>query len=251
MSCTAGVCPERTVLIMSRNSLAILIAGFALLVASAAYAQSDDMPAGPAGQSSQAPYFAYRASVPGVDSTPAAPSNHRSEFPKKSMVGSASVRPNGRRRVRLEADDLRLRRGRRNVGLHPELQRRIEQQRGCASHHAGQSQPAPASHHSKQPARDSKQNLQNSTGFAHRPCSSSTCLAISRASIAAGDRLGSHRAPVPRPKPRISNNAAFRVRHAYLKIEDDFVDAWWARRTICWGGRITSSERRAVFSGCQ
>jgi hypothetical protein len=29
---------------MSRNSLAILIAGFALLAASVAYAQSDDMP---------------------------------------------------------------------------------------------------------------------------------------------------------------------------------------------------------------
>ena len=46
------------------------------------------------------------------------------------------------------------------------------------------------------------------------------------------------------------NNAAFRVRHAYVKLEMTSSTSWRARCTTSWGGRTTSSEPRAVSSDC-
>jgi len=210
----AGVCPRKDSLIMSRSSLAILIAGPACSSCRLRMAQSNDRPlacACRAAAPERLRQLSLPATAPGAH-PPIAPPTRQTIAPTTPVnpwLIRASVRLNGRRRVRLEADDLRLRRSRRNVGLHPELQRRIEQQRHCSSHDAGRSQPAPASHHSKQPAR-----IQGRISRIprHSPIGRARVRPVwqsAKHQIAVGDRPGWHRAQVPRPKPRISTTAAF------------------------------------------
>ena len=210
---------------MSRNSLAILIAGFALLVASAAYAQSDDMPpAGPAGQSSQPPTppiaQASQALTPPPPPQPiVAPNSLRNPWlVRPPFVLTAGAGSDWKLTIYgfAEADGMWDSTRSFNDGLnnnvvaHPTMQanRNPRLQATIRNSRLGFKAESPE-FHGIRPSAVLEFDL-----FGNQPSVNS-----------GGGSPGVASGTGATTEAAYFNNAAFRVRHAYLKIEDDFVDA--------------------------
>ena len=210
---------------MSRNSLAILIAGFALLVASAAYAQSDDMPpAGPAEQSSQAPTSPIAQASQALTPPPPpqaiiAPNSLRNPWlVRPPFVLTAGAGSDWKLTIYgfAEADGMWDSTRSFNDGLnnnviaHPTMQanRNPRLQATIRNSRLGFKAESPE-FHGIRPSAVLEFDL-----FGNQPSVNS---GGGSPGVASGSGATTEAA--------YFNNAAFRVRHAYLKIEDDFVDA--------------------------
>ena len=210
---------------MSRNSLAILIAGFALLVASAAYAQSDDMPpAEPAEEASQPPTppiaQASQALTPPPPPQPiVAPNSLRNPWlVRPPFVLTAGAGSDWKLTIYgfAEADGMWDSTRSFNDGLnnnvvaHPTMQanRNPRLQATIRNSRLGFKAESPE-FHGIRPSAVLEFDL-----FGNQPSVNS-----------GGGSPGVASGTGATTEAAYFNNAAFRVRHAYLKIEDDFVDA--------------------------
>ena len=210
---------------MSRNSLAILIAGFALLAASVAYAQSDDMPpAEPAEEASQAPtppiaQASQALTPPPPPQSIIAPNSVRNPWlVRPPFVLTAGAGSDWKLTIYgfAEADGMWDSTRSFNDGLnnnviaHPTMQanRNPRLQATIRNSRLGFKAESPE-FHGIRPSAVLEFDL-----FGNQPSVNS---GVGSPGVASGSGATTEAA--------YFNNAAFRVRHAYLKIENDFVDA--------------------------